>query len=303
MFSANLNYEQTFVLNDLQVSGINNFNGSLDVPQKSINILGLGHSFPLVNGPPSAEVNFNRYFIGEDSFLKYTGDQENMFGGITYRDVGSSYSTFSFESGYLRSHSISCSLGRVPQTSTSVSVFGNIGGDVVDNLIGETIGLDANSESEELLFEDDSAGQLMVEVGNNEIHPSIQIPNQGSIEIECHGHSTNRVTDFQYSIVVDRTPMYVVGKKFPLEVHTNYPIKINASFTLDVDDYNAFTFKQYLVSPKEKEIKIILKDSVTNNEIQRYLISNARLTSQSIGSDSDRPLSVNLRYEGYINKN
>ena len=303
MFSANLNYEQTFALNNQYISGINNFNGSLDVPQKSVNILGLAHSFPLISAPPRAEVNFNRYFISQDMFLQYTGDQESMFGGIVYNDKGSSYDGFSFESGYLSQHSISCSLGRVPQTSTSVSVFGDIGGDVVENLRGDTIGLAANSPDEELIFGDADEDQLMIDQGNNVPHPAIQIPNQGSISVECDGHTSNRVTDFQYSISVDRIPMYVLGKKFPLEVHTNYPIRISAAFTLDVDDFVAFKFKEYLTSPREKNINIVLNDAVQKTEIQTYSIQNARLISQSMGSDSERPLSINLRYEGYINKN
>ena len=89
----------------------------------------------------------------------------------------------------------------------------------------------------------------------------------------------------------------------PLEVHTQYPIRINSSFVLDVDDYSAFTLKEYLVRPKEKDISIVLKDSVTKDTIETYSIANARLISQEMSSNADTPLAINLRYEGYINKN
>ena len=301
MFGGNLNYEETFAINNLQVSGVNSFRGSLTVPQASVNILGIGHTFPIVNAPPRGGVNFSRYFIGSDVFLSYTGDGEKMAGGLTYNSGAATYDTFSFENGYLNQHSISCALGRIPQTSTSVSVFGDIGGDVVYNLIGEEVEVDSDVASDPLLAEVDVP--VMIEIGNTTPHPAIQIPNQGSIEITCDGASSNRVTAFEYAIEVPRIPIYALGNKFPLEVHTQYPIRINSSFVLDVDDYSAFTLKEYLVRPKEKDISIVLKDSVTKDTIETYSIANARLISQEMSSNADTPLAINLRYEGYINKN
>ena len=261
--NAVLSYEQQFYLAGTLLSGVTNIDGGYNIEESPINIIGNGYTYPVRQGPLVGNFNISKYYIGQEPLLNYTGNSP-ITGSINYHDK-----SFGFESGYLSEYSISAGLGRIPSCSASIVVYGNIGS-----------GIDA--------------------VGSSP-HPDIQIPNHGSISLNCSGFSTNRVTDFTYTIRTERKPIYAIGSPFPFQVDLGSTMFQEASFAIDVSDYQVNDIHEYLISPKQHDLFIEFNNPINTHLIERVDLRKARLVSQSIQTDSQDLLTVNLTYRSYIN--
>ena len=109
--------------------------------------------------------NIQKYYIGKEPLLSYTGESP-ISGSINFDEK-----SFGFESGYLTEYSVSAGIGRIPESSASIVVYGDIGS-----------GISASG---------------------SESHPAIEIPNQGSISLNATGYQSNRITDFSYSMRIN----------------------------------------------------------------------------------------------------
>tara|TARA_B110001454_G_scaffold218713_1_gene247564 strand:- start:1049 stop:3451 length:2403 start_codon:yes stop_codon:yes gene_type:complete len=96
------------------------------------------------------------------------------------------------------------------------------------------------------------------------------IPNMGSIHVSCDGSETNTITNFNYSISIERKPFYVVGDLEPKVIETIYPIKIAADFTMELDDYEVNNMKDVFTGLKERDIDITIKNryNTVNGEME-----------------------------------
>jgi hypothetical protein len=262
--NASLNYEHQFYLNGVLLSGVTNVGGGYSIDESPINIIGKGHAFPVRNGPLVGNFDITKYYVGQETLLQYI-DNTPISGSINYGDK-----SFGFTNGYLSEYSISFGIGQIPESQASITVYGGIGK-----------GIDAN---------------------NNEPHPEIQIPNQGSIELNVSGYSTNRVTSFNYSVRVNRKPIYQIGSHEPIQIMTEFPISQQANFQIDIDDYEVNNIKEYLLNPQQQDINIIVKNPINENAIDSFTIKNARLLSQNVNAGSMDLLSLSLVYDGYINR-
>lgn len=262
--NAVLNYEQQFYLSGIQLSGVTSLDGSYSIDENPINIIGKGYTYPVRQGPMVGNFNIQKYYIGKEPLLSYTGESP-ISGSINFDEK-----SFGFESGYLTEYSVSAGIGRIPESSASIVVYGDIGS-----------GISASG---------------------SEPHPAIEIPNQGSISLNATGYQSNRITDFSYSMRINRSPIYKIGSPFPVQVDRSFPISQEATFSLEVDDYEIARIQEYLIKPKQQKISIQLKNPINSSQIESFEIGKARLLSQSISSTSEDMLSVNLTYRGYINK-
>jgi len=262
--NAVLNYEQQFYLSGALLSGVTSIGGGYSIQEEPINIIGKGHSMPVRQGPLVGNFDISRYYIGEDPLLFYTGDSP-ISGSINFNDK-----SFGFNSGYLSEYSMSAGIGQIPQANASLIVYGDIGS-----------GIDGS--------------------GSNP-HPIIQIPNQGSISLNASGYQSNRITNFSYTLRIDRSPVYEIGSPFPVQVDRKFPLVQESSFTLEVDDLEVSRMREYLIKPKQQKIEIKFKNPIDSSKIESFIIPKARLLSQEISSSSEDLLTVNLTYRGYINK-
>lgn len=268
--NAVLNYEQQFYLSGIQLSGVTSLDGGYSIEESSINILGKGHKYPVAQGPLVGNFRLSKYYIGQEPLLNYTGDNA-ISGSINYYNESEpNVKNFGFESGYLTEYSISAGIGKIPESQASIVVYGNIGSGI-------------NSS------------------GSNP-HPSIEIPNQGSISLNASGYQTNRVTDFSYTLRTDRNPIYKIGDPFPVQVDRVFPMVQEAQFSIDVHDFEINQIQEYLIKPKQQAINLQFKNPINSNKIETFTIKKARLLSQSMRSSTNDVLKVNLRYIGYINK-
>lgn len=262
--NAILNYEQQFYIDGMLLSGVTDIQGGYSIDESPINIIGKGYTHPIRQGPLVGNFSISKYYIGEEPLLDYVGDFP-ISGSINYHDK-----SFGFESGYLTEYTINAGIGQIPQSSASIVVHGDIGS-----------GINASG---------------------NASHPVIEIPNQGSIKLNCKGFSTNRVTSFNYTIRINKYPLYKIGSPFAFQVDTQYPIVQEANFSIDVSNIEMNKIREYLITPQQQDLTIEFKNPINDNRIELFTINNARLLSQSISSSSDDLMTIDLVYNGYINK-
>jgi hypothetical protein len=258
------NYEQQLYLSGVLLSGVTSIDGNCAISESPINIIGKGFVYPIRQQPLVGNFTIDKYFIGEDILLNYTGDN-HMNGSIHYGDK-----SFGFESGYLTEYSFSANIGSIPTVRASIDAYGNIGSGI------------------------NASGNLL--------HPQVEIANQGSISMNVAGHETNRITDFSYNLRIDRSPVYVIGSPFPVQVDRVFPIVQEASFTMEVDDYEIKSFSDFLSSPEQQGITFSIKNPINNREIQEFKIPKARLVNTSLVSSSEDLMTISLSYIGHTNK-
>lgn len=264
--NAVFNYEQKLFLGGVQLSGVTTVDGGYSISEEPINIIGKGYKYPVRQGPLVGNFSIERYYIGEDLLLNYTGDH-TISGSINFNDT----QHFGFTSGYLNEYSVSAAVGSIPQSNASFVVYGDIGD-----------GIDASDYNP---------------------HPKIQIPNQGAISLNCKGFQTNRVTNFSYNLRIDREPLYKIGSPYPVQVDRKWPIYQEASFQLECNDFEINKIRDYLISPQEQSsLTISFSNPVNESQIESFTIQNARLINQQMASSSDDLLTISLQYQGYINK-
>ena len=114
----------------------------------------------------------------------------------------------------------------------------------------------------------------------------------------------------------------------PYEVLLNLPIEIDASFTLEVDDYTSRSLYDILNNDNDTSFSININGTVFADEVlmvngQNLIVNggsdlllykklvginmfnqsfnNVKLTSQEFNSSADDILSVKLSYKGYLN--
>ena len=262
--NAVFNYEHQFYLDGILLSGVTNVDGGYSIDESPIHIIGKGYAYPVRQGPLVGNFSISKYYIGKDSLLNYTG-QDSFSASINYGD-----SSFGFQSGYLSEYSISAGIGQIPQSNASITTYGDFGSGI------------------------SSEGTAP--------NPPIQIPNQGSITLNTDGYENNRVSSFSYTMRINREPLYQIGSVHPVQVDIQYPIFQEISVSMEINDYEVDNITSYLTSPKQKDISISFKNPINDHEIETFEIKKSRLLSQSISSSSDDVLSVDLVYNGYINK-
>ena len=228
---AVLNYEQAFYLSGMLMSGVTSIDGSYGISETPINIIGKGFTYPILNAPLVGSFGVQKYYIGNDPLLNYKGDSP-ISGSINFGEK-----SFGFNSGYLTSYELQCSIGQIPKASAKFSVYGDLGSGI--NASGLTP------------------------------HPDIQIPNQGSITLNTTGYENNRITDFNYSLEVEWSPLYKIGSPHPVQVDRKTPITEKISISMDINDHEIVKLHEYLIQPKQQTVNLVLKNPISKTIIDR----------------------------------
>jgi hypothetical protein len=319
MKNATLNYENHFFLNGSTISGITSVNGSYNINYAPIKTVGVGYNKQIIAEVPVANFSISKYLLYDEPFLNFTGENYDRTAKFFNGSLNYNNKRFGFQSGYLNSFSLSCSVGDVPTTDVDIIVYGDVGPNY------------------------NSSGSLR--------SPYITVPQVKDIIITCSGSSSNRVVNFDYNINCPKEPIYLLyqsgyangspsgpsGPTGPISPTRNYipsevllrlPIEIDASFTLEVDDYSSRSLYEILNNDNETSFSISIFGTVfedvplfvnnqelfinSSNSLLIYkkaigvkmftqTISNAKLVSQEYNSTADDVLSVKLNYKGYLN--
>lgn len=303
MKSATLNYENYFFLNNSTISGILSVNGNYSINYIPIKTIGVGYNKQVIGEVPIANFSINKYLLYNDPFLPFTGENANKTAKSFKGSINYNGKKLGFLSGYLNSFSLSCSVGEVPSTTADIIVYGDLGPSY------------------------DASGNFKP--------PELFVPQVKDIILTCSGSSSNRITSFDYSINCPKQPIYTLNQSgisfsgptgpvapipnyIPSEVLLNTPIEIDASFGLEVDDYQSKSLYNILTNDVDTNFSITIKGKVFENtilatsDIQGFnanngvtifsqSFSNVKLVSQEFNSSADDILSVKLNYKGYLN--
>ena len=313
MKGATLNYENYFFLNNSTISGITSVNGSYNINYAPIKTIGVGYNKQVIAEVPVANFSINKYLLYNEPFLRFTGENPDRTAKSFRGSLNYSNKKFGFLSGYLNSFSLSCSVGEIPTTTSDIVVYGDVGPNY------------------------NASGNLKA--------PYISVPQVKDIILSCSGSSTNRITNFDYSVNCQKQPIYTlyqsgysysgptgptapVENYIPKEVLLKLPIEIDASFTLEVDDYSSKSLYDILNNDIDTNFSISINgtvfedatlpvngvDLVVNTNVPLFTyrkavginmfnqsFNNVKLMSQEFNSTADEVLSVKLNYKGYLN--
>lgn len=287
MKNASLSYDQNFYVNGTGLSGVQSINGTYGVSEQSINIAGHGYVNSILAGPLEGQFIINRTLINEDALLNMTGENTAFSGVVSYNAQGSpNTGSFGFYSGYLTSYSLSCEVGNLPNVSTEIAVYGDLGP-----------GLLSASETAD-------AGSVSV------TDKAIDAPNMGTMSITCDElkTNTNRIVSFTHEISCPRQAIYALPTsasdtkaKFPVQVDLVYPIEQTTNLTLEIDDYQTKNLYDYLTGVYTGDVNIAINGNDGTN-LATFGLDSARMISESFSSEVDGVASVNMTFKKYINK-
>lgn len=302
MKNAITNYENTFFMGQTALSGIISVDGSYSLSVKPVNAIGAGYLKQILAEVPSASVSVSRYLVNNDPVFQLTGNgvsnlAEPIDGGLRYNNRN-----FAFQNAYLKSYNISCSVGEIPQIQSEFDIFGNIGSGY------------------------NPSGNIASQ--------GVFVPQVKNIIVTCNNSSTNRVKNFNIGFDCPNVPVYVLrdtNAEYPIEVYNEFPIAINGSFSLEVDDYQTKDVFDILNSDMVTSFSVAISGTVlktfplttfdgielttsdTNETLITYRIeedsipiynystNDAVIVSEQINSSADDVLSVKVSYKSYLN--
>tara|TARA_Y100000034_G_C6863221_1_gene393133 strand:+ start:152 stop:1033 length:882 start_codon:yes stop_codon:yes gene_type:complete len=291
MKNASLSYEQYFYVNGTGLSGVQSINGSYGVSERPINILGYGYVNHILDGPLQGNFTIDRVLVNQDAMLNMTGENAAFSGVVSYNAYGSavtaSTGSFGFYSGYLTSYKLSCDVESLPEVSTTVSVYGDLGRNLV------------------------SASELGAKDSDSATDNAINLPDQGSITISCSELNTvsNRIVSLNHEISCQREPVYALPTsaadakaKYPVQVDLVYPLEQTTNLTLEIDDYQTKNLYDYLTGVYTGNVNIDINGSSDNAALASFHLDNARLVNESFSSSVGGVATVNMTFKKYINK-
>lgn len=257
-----LQYNQSFVVNGYQLSGVDNVQINHSSPLENALVLGTDFGFNL-NSPFTAEISMDRSLLYVDPMLSFTGDS-SFSGSFLYN--GQNYA---FTSGFLNRYSIDCSVGDIPRISCSIAVYGEL------KQINDAVTLQS--------------------------HPAIYIPSPRSISVSGDHTDTNRVKSFTYEMSISRQPVYSLDSaKNVDDVIFIPPINISASLVIDAYDFTPDDYKDFLYSTEAKTFNVNIKDRASNAQMLNLNIPNIQLVGQNLTATSENSLTITNNYLGYI---
>lgn len=260
MFGLLNNYENKVFISGQELLGVENVNVSYSNSSSVTRFLGISCGQTLVGADSQRQVSFSRYLIYSDPILSLTGSSPTS-GSINYQ--GQAYG---FNSGFLTEYSVNCAVGTVPSTNATLSVYGEMKSGI------------------------NHSGSVAA--------PTIYIPNQGSISLTCDNSTTNRVVGFDYSVKINREPIYKIGSVIPAQVLTDSVLEFNASVQIDVDDAFLQNSTGFLSGRQNKTVTFTVKSKDLSQTIQQLTIPNASLVGETLASSADGGVKLTLNYIG-----
>lgn len=256
MKSSVSSYENSLYISGVKIFGVSDVNFGYSLPIEHINVLGNNKFATFTNNAPQSSLSVQKYLSPSDFFLNFTG-AEQISGGLFYNNKN-----FTFNRAYLNSYSVSCAVGNFPVLNADFTIFGNVGTGIATSGASQT-------------------GALAV------VRPR-------DISIQCDGTGTNRIEAFTYSVECPRQAFYHPTGSAPMDVVTLRPFKVNAQFTIGVDDYESKRLFDYVVDSNKKNVNI------TIGSLASFSMSNMELIGETVNSSATDEVSLTLNYQGFI---
>jgi len=261
MFGLLNNYENKVFISGQELLGVENVDVSYSHSPSVARFLGNSIGSTMVASDAQKQVSFSRYLIYNDPILSLTGDSPTS-GSINYN--GQAYG---FNSGFLTEYSVNCAVGAIPSVNAALSVYG--------------------------------AMQSGINHSGSVTAPTIYIPNQGSITLTSDNSTTNRVVGFDYSIKINREPIYTIGSILPAEIIRDPVIEYRSSVQIDVDDAFLQNSTGFLSARQNKTVTFTIKSKDNAQTLQQVTIPNASLIGETLALSADGGVKLTLNYVGH----
>lgn len=269
---------QRFFINSTEIPGIQSVDASYDIGFSPIQYLGMsGPVNGTVRRAQVANFNVNALLISDDLFINYTGS--TGFNGYLLTSKDNITNNFGFTSGYLNSYSSSYSIGQIPTVTAGIFAYGNAG---KINL------LDAANDFNNIQT---SSSNLL-----------LKVPGPGSVSLNMDEFLYNRLNYYSIDINCSKTPYYSIGNRNPTTVDINWPIEVICSFQIELDAYEANSFKDFPFNNNLRNLELTVNDFNTNIQIATYQFNNLVLTAESRKASIDGGLTANLQFKTYLNR-
>ena len=268
---------ESLTINGSGIQGIQSVGveySSTAAPLSSLGLRGSNGPVYAPQGPQAASLQVNTLFthkipssantLSENFFLNFTGDVP-FSGQVKY-----GAKNFIFKKAYVDNYSVSCSIGEIPQISTTATVFGELG---VGSISFPT---DAPSPEE------------------------LAIAGYNSMEINLDEFTTNRVSSFGISIDTPRVPIYALNGDEPTTVIAGNPVVIGVDFVMEVDDYEIKNMKFVPSETVFRNATITLKKNDSDDTLLTYSFDNMVLASESFQGDVGSNAAVNFSLRSSI---
>ena len=275
-YGRNIYADQRVFISGMELAGVQSAEGTYNIPIEPVRALGQGGA--IINEDPGVrtlEANFNvdRIVVTNEDPLTgfFKEDKIGLSGHLIYDEN----KAFAFDRGFIDSYSSACSINQVPTLDFGMTVFGgNIGAAGVPT--GRSVAKD---------------------------NP-VYVARPGDISLNVSGYESNRVQAYSYSIIIERTPLHKMGDEWsPQDFIVNYPIPIDITFDLEVDDYKGKKFLEFICQPQRQDLEIKLNDC--NNTcglgsgIRTFKAPQARLISYNQVGSIDQALTATIEYRAY----
>ena len=265
---------ESITINGSGIQGVQSVSAnyaSVAQPLKNLGINSIGFA---PEGPQTATLDVDTLLINTlspsapadsaDIMQNFTGDL--AFSGV----VNHGTKNFIFTEGYLETYSVSCSIGEIPQVSTSSVIYGEFG-----------------------------TGTL-VDVPADAYPSTVNIPSYSSMEINLDTFNTNRVSSFNVAIATPRLPLYAVGSDVPTGVMAGTPVEVNVNFTIEPDDYEIKNMRFVPDQTVFQNTVITLKKNNSDATLLTYSFDDMLLTSESFQGGVDSSATVNFNLRSFI---
>ena len=256
MNSSISNYENSLYLSGHKIYGVSDVNFGYQLPVEHISVLGHRKFRTATSGPPQNSLSVQKYLSPNDFLLNMTG-LGPISGGLFYNNLN-----YSFRQAYMTSYSVSCAVGNFPNLNADFAVYGNVGSNLSQSSASQT-------------------GILKT------IRPA-------DILVTCDGSDTNRIESFTYTLECNREAFYHPTGSGAMDVVTIRPFKVNAQFTIGVDDYQTKKLFDYIIDSNKKNINI------TVGSLATFTMANMELISESVNSSATDDLVMTLNYQGFL---
>ena len=265
---------ENITINGSGIQGVQSISANYSSVAQPLKNLGINNIGFAPQGPQTATLDVQNLLINTVSPsapVTSTEIMQNFTGDLAFSGVVShGPKNFIFTEGYMETYSVSCSIGEIPQVSTSSVIYGEFGTGVLAD-----VPVDA--------------------------YPSIvNIPSYSSMEINLDTFTTNRVSSFDVNIATPRVPLYTVGSDVPTGVIAGTPIEVNVNFAIEPDDYEIKNMRFVPDQTVFKNTVITLKKNNSDVTLLTYSFDNMLLTSESFNGGADSNATVNFNMRSFI---
>ena len=265
---------ESVTINGTGIQGVQNIAAQYDSVAAPIRNLGIKEIQFAPEGPQTAALQVNSLFTHTldpgapvtslEVLRNFTG--EAPFSGI----VNYGAKNFIFTEGYMDSYGVSCSVGEVPQISTSSVIYGTFGTGTLGYIPADQ-------------------------------YPSVlRVAGSNSIAINLDEFTTNRVSSFGVSIRTPRIPVYALNSSTPSSVIAGTPVEISVDFSLSVDDYQ---IKNMRFVPEETVFKntiITINENNSETELLNYSFDNMLLIGEVFNADVGGEATVDFSLRSFV---